>query len=145
MLALLHAASSSEVRNLRVDDIEPINRTVQLGKRPHPVPMDPASWSVLQRCLAHRESQRTDNPHVIVTKITKSGRSAASTAYVSHLMDPCGVPPRTLRCTRLPDLVNTLDPKLVAAVLGMDPEGFMIYLADHVEAGRLPEQRERRH
>ncbi len=145
MLALLHAASSSEVRNLRVDDIEPINRTVQLGKRPHPVPMDPASWSVLQRCLAHRESQRTDNPHVIVTKITKSGQSAASTAYVSHIMDPCGVPPRTLRCTRLADLVNTLDPKLVAAVLGMDPEGVMIYLADHVEAGRLPEQRERRH
>ena len=145
MLALLHAASSSEVRYLRVDDIEPNNRTVQLGKRPHPVPIDPASWSVLQRCLAHRESQRTDNPHVIVTKITKSGRSAASTAYVSHIMDPCGVPPRTLRCTRLADLVNTLDPKLVAAVLGMDPEGVMIYLADHVEAGRLLEQRERRH
>ncbi|MFG2951912.1 hypothetical protein [Streptomyces adustus] len=138
ILALLHAASSSEVRHLRVDDIEPINHAIQLGKRPHPVPMDPASWLVLQRCLARRESQRTDNPHMIVTKITKSGRSAASTAYVSHILDPCGVPPRTLRCTRLADLVNTLDPKLVAATFGMDPEGVMIYLADHVDEGRLP-------
>ncbi|WP_234327497.1 hypothetical protein [Streptomyces sp. NRRL WC-3742] len=44
-----------------------------------------------------------------------------------------------LRCTRLADLVNTLDPKLVAAAFGMDPEGVVIYLADHVEPGRLPE------
>ncbi|WP_406136843.1 hypothetical protein [Streptomyces sp. NBC_01089] len=144
ILALLHAASSSEVRLLRVDDLDPTNRTIRLGKRPHPVPMDPASWSALQRCLAHRADQHTDNPHVIVTKITKSGRAAASTAYVSHILDPCGVPPRTLRCTRLADLVNTLDPELAAAVLGMDPEGVMIYLADRVDPGRetdLPTQR----
>ncbi|MGW1761532.1 hypothetical protein [Streptomyces mirabilis] len=139
VLALLHAASSSEVRHLRVDDLDPVNRTVRLGKRPHPMPLDPASWSVLQRCLAHRENQRTDNPHVIVTKITKSGRAAASTAYISHILDPCGVPPRTLRCTRLADLVNTLDPKLVAAAFGMDPEATMIYLADRIDPGRLPD------
>lgn len=109
-----------------------------MGRRPHPVPMDPASWTALQHCLAHRQGQHTDNPHVIVTKITRTGRAPASTAHVSHLLDPCGVPPRTLRSTRLADLVNTLDPNLVAAALGMDPEGVMIYLADHVDAGRLP-------
>ncbi|MBW3703111.1 hypothetical protein DTB58_02790 [Streptomyces griseus] len=102
------------------------------------MPMDPASWTALQHCLAHRQGQHTDTPHVIVTKITRTGRAPASTAHVSHLLDPCGVPPRTLRSTRLADLVNTLDPKLVAAALGMDPEGVMIYLADHVDAGRLP-------
>ncbi|MFE9674667.1 hypothetical protein ACFYO5_11200 [Streptomyces sp. NPDC006259] len=127
-----------------MDDLDPANRTVRLDKRPHPVPMDPASWSVLQRCLAHRESQHTDNLHVIVTKITKSGQAAASTAYVSHVLDPCGVPPRTLRSTRLAELVNTLDPKLVAAALGMDPEGVMIYLADHVDPGGLPDQHQQR-
>jgi hypothetical protein len=51
---------------------------------------------------------------------------------------PCGVPPRTLRSTRLIDLVNTMDPKLVAAAFGMDAESVMIYLADHVDTGRLP-------
>ncbi|MFG3350296.1 hypothetical protein ACGF1Z_35250 [Streptomyces sp. NPDC048018] len=99
--------------------------------------MDPASWSAIQRCLAHRTGQSTGNPHVVVTRITKTGRAPASTAYASHLLDPCGVPPRALLSTRLADLVNTLDPKLVAAALGMDPEGVMIYLADHVDAGRL--------
>lgn len=140
LLALLHAASSREVRLLRLADLDHAARTVRLGKRPHPVPLDPVSWSALQRCLAHRDAQGTSNPHVMVTRVTKTGQQPASTAYLSHVLDPCGVPPRTLRCTRLADLVNTLDPKLVAATFGMAPEGVMIYLADHIDPGRLPEQ-----
>jgi site-specific recombinase XerD len=132
ILALLHGASSSEARHLQATDIDAGARTIRLGKRPHPVPLDPASWQVLQRCLAHRGSQHTRNPHVIVTKGTKAGRSPASAAYISHVLDPCGVPPRMLRCTRLADLASTMDPKLVAAAFGMNPEGVMIYLADHV-------------
>ena len=143
ILALLHGASSSEVRRLQASDVDPGSRTIRLGKRPHPVPLDPASWQVLQRCLAHRGGQRTANPHVIVTKGTKAGRSPASTAYTSHVLDPCGVPPRMLRCTRLADLVNTMDPKLVAAAFGMNPEGVLIYLADHVDPGRISADRHR--
>jgi hypothetical protein len=139
VLALLHAASSTEVRLLRVDDIDPANRTVRLGKRPRPVPLDPASWAVLQRCLDHRDKLRTVNPHVMVTRGTNAGNAPASTAYASHLLDPCGIPPRMLRCTRLADLVNATDPKLVAGAFGMNPEGIMLYLADHVDAGRMPE------
>ncbi len=64
----------------------------------------------------------TDNPHVIVTKGTKAGRGPASTAYLSHVLDGCGLSPRMIRSTRLVDLVNTMDPKLVAAAFGMDPK-----------------------
>jgi len=138
VLALLHGASSREVRLLRVDQIDPAACTIRLGQRPQPVPLDPASWTVLQRSLAHRERLATDNPHVMVTRGTKAHRTPASTAYVSHVLDACGVPPRVLRCTRLVDLVNTMDPKLVAAAFGMDPEGVMIYLADRVHDGLLP-------
>lgn len=140
MLALLHGAPSAEVRILQVGDIDPAARTVRLGNRPHPVPLDPASWIVLQRCLAHRAAWPTENPHVMVTKGTKVGRSPASTAYLSHVLDDCGYPPRMVRGTRLVDLVNTMDPKLVAAAFGMDPQATLIYLADHVDAGRLPER-----
>lgn len=42
-----------------------------------------------------------------------------------------------LRCTRLADLVNTMDPKLVAAAFAVNPEGIMIYLADRVDETRL--------
>jgi site-specific recombinase XerD len=138
ILALLHGASGDEVRHLRVNDIGETARTTRLGSRPRPVPLDPASWQVLQRCLAHRESQRTANPHVIVTKVTKAGHSPASTAYVTHLLDGCGVPPRSVRCTRLADLASTIDPKLVATAFGMKPESVMYYLAGHVDDGRLP-------
>ncbi|MGW2304454.1 tyrosine-type recombinase/integrase [Streptomyces sp. NPDC001809] len=138
MLALLHGASSSEVRMLQITNVDQIAQTVRLGKRPHPVPLDPASWTVLQRGLAHRAAWRTDNPHVMVTKGTKAGRSPASTAYLSHVLDDCGFPPRVIRSTRLVDLVNTMDPKLVAAAFGMDPQATLIYLADHVDEGRLP-------
>jgi hypothetical protein len=137
ILALLHGASSREVRLLQLDQIDPAARTIRLGMRPHPVPLDPASWMVLQRCLAHHHSLRTDNPYVLVTRATKARRTPASVAYLSHLLDPAGVPPRMLRCTRLVDLVNTIDAKLVAAAFGMDPEGVMIYLADHVHDGLL--------
>jgi hypothetical protein len=57
----------------------------------------------------------------MVTRGTKAHRTPASTAYVSHVLDACGVPPRMLRCTRLVDLVNTMDPKLVAAAFGGCP------------------------
>ncbi|WLQ39897.1 hypothetical protein P8A22_07665 [Streptomyces laculatispora] len=142
MLALLHGASSREVKMLQSDDLDPRARTARLGDRPHPVPLDPASWAVLERCLAHREAQRTDNTHVMVTRQTKSGRGPASTAYVSHVLDACGFPPRMIRCTRLLELVNTMDPKLVAAAFGMDPEATMIYLADHVNEDHLPSHEE---
>lgn len=140
LLAILHGASSSEVRLLRTDGVDTSDRSVRLGRRPHPVPLDPVSWSALQRCLAHRDTLRSANPHVIVTRGTKADRRPASEAYMSHLLDPCGLPPKMLRTTRLADLVNTLDPKLVAAAFGMRPEGAMIYLADHLDDGRLPDR-----
>jgi hypothetical protein len=84
--------------------------------------LDPASWAVLDRCLAHRQRQRTANPHLIVTKGTKTGRTPASTAYLTHILDHCGFPPCAIRSTRLVDLVNTMDPKLVAAAFGVDPK-----------------------
>jgi len=137
LLALLHGAASREVRLLRVDDIEMATCSIRIGQRPHPVPLDPASWAALQRCLAHRVQLRTGNPHVVVTRGTKSLRTPASVAYFSHVLDPAGIATHRLRVTRLADLVNTMDPKLVAAAFGMNPEGVMIYLADHVDEGRL--------
>lgn len=138
IFALLHAAASRELRLMRVRDIDATTRSVRLGQRPYPVPLDPASWTVLQRCLTHREQLHTDNPHVLVTRGTKALRTPASTAYLSHVLNPAHVAPHRLRVTRLADLVNTMDPKLVAATFGMNPEGVLIYLADQVDAGRLP-------
>ena len=69
----------------------------RLGRRTHPVPLDPATWTVLQRCLDYRQQQQTQNPHVIVTRITRSGKTAVSAWYFGQLLAPAGVATRTLR------------------------------------------------
>jgi site-specific recombinase XerD len=93
MLALLHGASSTEVRMLQVTDIDPAAQTVRLGKRPHPVPLDPASWTVLQRCLAHREAWPTANPHVMVTKGTKAGEAQPQPPIFPTYLTTAGIRP----------------------------------------------------
>ncbi len=45
-----------------------------------------------------------------------------------------------IRSTRLVDLETTTDPKLAAAAFGMDPQATLIYLADHIGPGSLPDQ-----
>ena len=139
ILALLHGATGQEVRLLRCADIDADLRTVRLGQRPRPVPLDPPTWQAIQRCLRHRQQQRTDNPHLVVTRGTKAGQRPASGAYFSHLLDACPVTTPALRSTRLINLVNTLDPKLTAAAMGMTSEAMMIYLADQIDDTRLPE------
>jgi hypothetical protein len=41
------------------------------------------------------------------------------------------------RHLQVSDIDAGADPKLVAAAFGMNPEGVMIYLADHVDQGHL--------
>ncbi|MFF5293049.1 hypothetical protein [Paractinoplanes globisporus] len=101
------------------------------------MPLDPVTWAVLLRCLDHRAGLNTANPHVIVTKGTKASRAPASTAYLSHVLDLCGHSPRANRSTRLVDLINTLDPKVVAADMGLDTQAPLIYLADRIDPGRI--------
>ena len=97
--------------------------------------MDPASWAVL-RALPGSPRVRCapTNPHVIVTKGTKAGRRGPPRPHTSATSSTTAVTDLgRIRSTRLVDLVNTLDPKLVAAAFGMTPEATMIYLADHVD------------
>jgi site-specific recombinase XerD len=137
LLALLHATPSRELRNLKITDINPAARTIRLGCRPHPVPLDPATWHALQRCLRHREQLATRNPHVIVTTHTRTRRTPASDQYLVRVLDPIGIRIRTLRATRLVDLVASLDPKLICEALGMNPAGILPYAADQVQDTRL--------
>ena len=134
VLALLHAASNAEVRSLTLSDIDWCHRTISFGERPHPVPIDPVTDSVLRRALAHRETLSTENPHVIVTRATKTRSCPASPAYITHVLDPAGVRTKALRQTRILDLVNRLDPKVAAEVLGMNADGLATYVSDDVNS-----------
>jgi site-specific recombinase XerD len=137
LLALLHALTNAELRALRVDDVDLRAQALHVDGRPHPVPLDPASLDAVNNCIAHRQTVGTRNPHLIVTKLTKPRLTPASPAYITHILDPADVAAKTLRSTRLVDLVISLDPKLVAEALGMNAEGLLDYLADTVDHDRL--------
>lgn len=137
LLAMLHAASAAELRAVHIDDVNHTDRTVVLGQRPQPVPLDPATWAALQRCLDHRDRLHTLNGHVLVTKITATRNTPASAYYVSHALDPAGVSVRALRSNRLNHLVATTDPLLVIAALGLTPAAAGWYLGDTVDPHRL--------
>jgi hypothetical protein len=137
LLALLHAGSNMEIRELTVDDIDAKTRTIAFINRPFPTPLDPATWDALQACLGHREAMQTLNPHVIVTRVTSSRTTAANSSYLSRALAPTGTTPAVCRQTRLTQLVTDLDPKLAATALGMNGGGLVRYLADNVARDRL--------
>jgi len=138
LLGLLHGASAAELRQLRVTDIDLSRATVRLGRRPHPVPLDPATSAALRRCLDHHDRHhRGGNPHLLVNQKSKTTAGPVSVSYLEKLLSPAAVTPTLLRVTRLAHLVTTLDPVIVAAAFGVRRGTVLHYLADTVDASRL--------
>lgn len=137
LLALLHAASSMQIRALATTGIDHRHHTLALTGRPFPTPADPPTWTALQACLDHRDQLATLNPHVIVTHATRTGDQPADGSYLTRRLGPAGTTPSACRQTRIAQLVNDLDPKLTAAALGMHDTGLVRYLAGNVDRDRL--------
>jgi integrase len=137
ILALLHAMSATELRTLQLQDIDLVGQSMHVSSRAHRVPLDPVSVTVIEAAIAHRARLGTKNPHLIVTKVTKPRMTPASSAYLTHVLDPADVRTKTLRATRLVDLLISLDPKVVAEALGMNADGLLAYTADTVDPDRL--------
>jgi integrase len=138
LLGLLHGASVAELRSLRIDDIDLAAATVALGRRPHPTPLDPATTTALRRCLHHRDHQHSTGPWFLVNQKSKTVGKQVSLAYLATILAPAEVTVQTLRATRIAQLVTTIDPVLVAAAFGIRRGAALHYLADSVDAGRLP-------
>ncbi len=137
LLAMLHALTNAELRNLHTHDLDIAASALNVQQRPHRVPLDPATLNAVNAALDHRNKLQTTNPHLLVTHITKTRDTPASSAYLTHVLDPAGVSIKKLRSTRLVDLVISLDPKIVAEALGMNADGLLDYLADHVDTARI--------
>lgn len=139
LLGLLHGASVTELRSLRVDDIDFTAATAALGRRPHPTPLDPATTTALQRCLRHRHHPHNTRPWLLVNQKSKTIGKQVSLDYLAMILAPAEVTVQTLRASRLAQLVTTMDPVLVAAAFGIRRGAVLHYLADSVDATRLPD------
>lgn len=138
LLGLLHGASAAELRSLHIDDVDLAAATVLLGYRPHPTPLDPATTTALQRCLRHRDRWHSTGPWLLVNQKSKTVGKQVSLDYLAMILAPAQVTVQILRATRLAQLVTTMDPVLVAAVFGIRRGTAPRYLADTVDAARLP-------
>lgn len=137
LLALLHAATNAEIRTLTLADLDHERQTLTMQGRPFPTPMDPATWAAIEACRSERDTTGTLNPHLIVSRVTRSRDTPIDSSHVARLLVPAGTSPSVCRQTRLTQLVTDLDPKLTATVLGMHDSGLVRYLADNVDRDRL--------
>jgi len=137
LLALVHGATTQQIRYLTVAAVAPAARAVSLRGRPQPTPLDPWTQAAIHACLAHRQALSSANPHLIVTRQAKATRAPSGDSYVKNVLAPAGARPRILRSSRILALVNTADPKLVAAAYGMTYDAVTAYLADRVDPTRL--------
>ena len=137
LLTLLHGATVDDLRHLTVADVDHAGHTVVLTARPQPVPLDPSTWGALQATLAHRRSLNTANPHVLVNHRTKVTSEPIGRTHAADVLEPTGVNPQLLRCTRLAQLITTTDPLLVTELFGINSGTALYYLADSVDHARL--------
>lgn len=138
LLALIHGATTQEIRHLTVETIGPAAHAVTLRGRPQPTPLDPWTQAAIQACLAHRQALNSTNPHLLVTRQTKATRAPPGDGYVKNALKAVGIRPRVLRSSRILALVHTADPKLVATAYGMTHDAITAYLSDRIDPTRLP-------
>jgi site-specific recombinase XerD len=133
LLALIHGATTQQIRYLTVAAVDLAAQAATLRGRPQPTPLDPWTWTAVETCLAHRQALNSANPYLLVTLQTKATRAPSGDSYVKNILAPAGIRPRILRSSRMLALVNTADPKLVAAAYGMTHDAVTAYLADRVD------------
>src|SRR5438309_3939955 len=63
-------------------------QAVRLGRRPHPLPLDPFTWEALTDVLAYRASLGATDPRLYVTTHTARRRLPISTTYLHLLFGP---------------------------------------------------------
>ena len=127
LAVLIHGASTAEIRQLQIDDIDPAGRSVQLGRRRGRLTLDPDTWDALEGCLELRRRLRGENPHVIVTWRSASAERPAGAAYFAALLTAAGTSPAMLRATRLSALASQADPIVIAAVFGVTHKAAAYY------------------
>ncbi|NXY98674.1 integrase [Streptomyces sp. BR123] len=128
LAALLHAATTTELRLLALDHLTPARHAVRFPGRSVDLVLDTATWKALVGCLGHRSSLGTDNPHVLVTRLTRTTQEPAGAAHIRDSLAPVGLLPRVLRSTRLVTLAAELDIKQLTAALGMSYNGAAHYV-----------------
>jgi site-specific recombinase XerC len=135
LLCLLHAASNSEVRHLRIADIADDRSALRLGTRPHPLPVDPFTADAITACLDQHAETGSANSYLLIGFQTRLHDKPCSIEFPRRILQRAGpgVTPQVLRATRLSDLTHRLDPRVVAEALDITHEAALHYVIGAVQ------------
>ncbi|WP_037972935.1 hypothetical protein [Streptosporangium amethystogenes] len=129
MLAAVHAARTSAIRNLLLDDLDLGNRRLTIAGRPRPI--DEFSHQILLEWLDYRRTRwpNTANPHLLINQMSAHGVGPVSTIYFTKKLRGQAATLERLRVDRQLEeaLIHGPDPLHLAAVFGLDPKTAIRY------------------
>jgi hypothetical protein len=130
-LAGIHAARTSEIRRLLLDDVDLANRRLVVGGWVRP--LDEPTRQILLTWLNHRRNRwpNTANPHLLVNPNTALGLRPVGKVWVAETVRGLTANVERLRVDRQLDeaLTHGADPLHLAAVFGLE-EGTAIRYAE---------------
>jgi hypothetical protein len=128
-LIVVHAATSTWLRELTVDDIDIARRRITIAE--HTRPLDDLTLRLLLRHLDHRRHRlsRATNRPVFISQSTAYGTGPASIYWLQTRVQDLGVTPGRLRIARQLDeaLISGGDALRVASVFGITEQTAVLY------------------
>jgi len=130
-LAAVHAARTSQVRALRLDDIDLGNRQLMIAGRTRP--LDELTHRVLLAWLDHRRRRwpNTANPHLLISARTAVGLGPVSIPWANQILRGLPATLERLRIDRQLEeaLTHRADPLHLAVVFDLDESTAIRYAA----------------
>jgi hypothetical protein len=130
-LAAVHAARTSQVRALRLDDVDLGNRRLTIAGRTRP--LDELTRRVLVAWLDHRRRRwpNTANPHLLISARTAVGLGPVSRPWANRILRGLPATLERLRIDRQLDeaLTHRADPLHLAVVFDLDESTAIRYAA----------------
>jgi hypothetical protein len=129
VLAAVHAARTTAIRQVLLDDVDLGNRRLVINSQIRP--LDDLTHRVLTDWLTHRGARwpNTANPHLLINQQTAMGSGPVSTFWAKKTLRGYAATLERLRIDRQLEeaLVHGPDPLHLAAVFGMDPKTAIRY------------------
>lgn len=130
VLAAVHAARTSAMTALRLEDVDLGNRRLTIAGRVRPI--DELTHQILREWLDHRGTRwpNTANPHLIINQMSANGTGPVTTIYFAknELRGQAATLERLRVDRQLQEaLAHGPDPLHLAAVFGLDPKTAIRY------------------
>jgi len=143
-LAAVHAARTSAVRALRLDDVDLGNRRLTIAGRTRP--LDQLTRTVLVAWLDHRRRRwpNTANPHLLISARTAVGLGPVSRPWVNRILRGLPATLERLRIDRQLEeaLTHRADPLHLAVVFDLDESTAIRYAASARQLLGWPHERD---